>query len=233
MTLISISLISLTLATLVPWKAEKKIYAVTKVNGDLNLSGKGSDPLWKKATVLSDFRYPWEEATAPSTKFRALHNDAWLYCLFEISDDHVHVFRDNDDKSEVAASSRAEIFFRIDEKLTPYYCLEIDPAGRVMDYQATHYRKFDLGWSWPAAQLIVKADRRKDGYTVELAISKSSLKNLGVLKNNSLQAGIFRGDCLPGREGEREFKWISWVKPHSKTPDFHIPSSFGLLNLEE
>ncbi|MEX1238177.1 MAG: carbohydrate-binding family 9-like protein [Cyclobacteriaceae bacterium] len=232
MTLISISMIILTLATILPLEEEIKNYSVRKINGDLKLSGKGSDALWKKAGVLSDFRYPWESELPPPTKFKALHNDAWLYCLFEVHDDNVHIFRDKNDKSEVAASSRSEIFFRIDNKLTPYYCMEIDPSGRVMDYRATHYRQFDLGWSWPAGHLIVKTERRQDGYTVELAISMASLRQLGVLKGKTLEAGLFRGDCFPKENGGADFKWISWVKPDSKTPDFHIPSSFGVLNLE-
>jgi len=233
MTLISISLIIVTLASLLPKKEERKSYSVRKIHGDLKLSGKGSDPLWKKAPVLSDFRYPWEKVTPPSTKFRALHNDAWLYCLFEVSDDKVYVFRDKNDKSEVGASSRAEIFFRIDDRLTPYYCLEMDPVGRVMDYKANHYRQFDLKWSWPAGQLVVKTEMRNDGYTVELAVSKASLKQLGLLGDHSLEAGLFRGDCIPKEVGEPDFRWISWVKPDSKTPDFHIASSFGTLDLQE
>jgi hypothetical protein len=27
--------------------------------------------------------------------------------------------------------------------------------------------------------------------------------------------------------------WISWLKPTSETPDFHIPSAFGTLVLSE
>lgn len=230
---VSIGIVIVVMAAILPWKEEMKSYSVRRINADLKLSGEGSDPLWREAVVLSDFRYPWEKESPPATRFRALHNDAWLYCLFEVADKNVHVFRDKNDKSEVASSSRAEIFFRLDEKLTPYYCLEMDPDGRVMDYRATHYRKFDLGWSWPAGHLIVKTERNQNGYTIELAVSKASLKELGSLKGNILEAGLFRGDCFPKKEGRPDFKWISWMIPESKTPDFHIPSSFGALKLEE
>jgi hypothetical protein len=109
----------------------------------------------------------------------------------------------------------------------------MDPAGRVLDYKATHYRKFDIGWSWPEGHLIVRTEKRKDGYTVEFAITKSSLKALGLMKENTLQAGLFRGDSFPKIEGEPDFKWISWMQPESGTPDFHIASSFGILKLAE
>lgn len=222
----------LILITLITVKEGEKNYAVKKISEDLHVTGSGSDPLWKNAVALSDFHYPWENESPPTTTFRALHNETWVYCLFEVKDEQVYLFRDKNDKTEVASSSRAEIFFRIDEKLSPYYCLELDPAGRVFDYKATLYRKFDTEWSWPKDQLIVKTDRTKEGYTVEVAVSKASLTNLGLLKDNTLQAGLYRGDCVPERNGERIFKWISWVIPESETPDFHIPSSFGILTLE-
>lgn len=233
MILPSITLFILTVATLTPLKDGVKHYSVQKITGDLTLSGKGQDPLWKKAKVVSDFQYPWEKETPPATTFKALHNADWLYGLFEVQDDNVFVFEKTNHKSEVASSSRAEIFFRIDDKLNPYYCLEMDPVGRVLDYKATYHRKFDIGWSWPAGHLILKTERRKDGYTVEFAISKASLRQLGILNGKSLEAGLFRGDSFPKSDGEPDFKWISWVKPKSDTPDFHIPSSFGVLTLED
>lgn len=229
----SISFFIFTLATLTPLKDGVKQYSVQKINSDIALSGKGADPLWKNASVLSDFRYPWQKESAPATTFRALHNDTWFYGLFDVRDEFVYVHRKTNHKSEVASSSRAEIFFRIDEKLNPYYCLEMDPIGRVLDYKATHYRKFDISWSWPEGHLIIRTEKKKDGYTVEFAISKASLKELGLLKGNKLEAGLFRGDSFPKNEGEPDFKWISWMQPQSETPDFHIPSSFGILMLME
>jgi hypothetical protein len=217
------------MATLTPHK--NKSYAVKQIAGELEITGKGDNPLWKKANELSDFSYPWEKEKAPVTKFRALHNDGWLFCLFDVSDDNITVHVDKNDKSEVGSSCRAEIFFRINDKLSPYYGLEMDPNARVMDYKAEFYRKFDSNWSWPAGHLKIRSNKRKDGYTIELAISKSSLKELGLLKNKTLEAGLYRGDCQMVND-TCAFKWISWVKPDSATPDFHIPSSFGILQLE-
>lgn len=208
-----------------------KTYSVKRITRALTLSGKGDDLQWKTAHVLSDFHYPWEKEKTPPTTFKALHDGAWVYCLFDVKDSSVYIHVDTNDKSEVAASSRAEIFFKADDKLNPYYCLEIDPLGRVLDYEGTYHRQFNGKWSWPKDQLIVKTNQRNDGYTVEFAVSKASLQKLGLLKDGTLQAGIFRADCVR-TSGETEFKWISWGHPDSPTPDFHIPSSFGLLRLE-
>lgn len=211
---------------------EAKTYSVKKITEELSITGNGDNALWKKAHPLSDFRYPWESDIPPATVFKALHNDDWLYCFFDVTDDNVNILVDKNHKSEVASSSRAEIFFRKDDRLSPYYCLEMDPLGRVFDYEAEYHRKFNTTWSWPAGDLIIKTDRRKGGYTIEVAISKASLEELGLLKNQTLQAGLYRGDCLNLTGGDERFRWISWVIPDSKTPDFHIPSSFGKLLLE-
>ncbi|HVW62740.1 MAG TPA: sugar-binding protein [Puia sp.] len=88
------------------------------------------------------------------------------------------------------------------------------------------------GWSWPSGQLTVKASRAGDGYIVEFAISVRSLQDLGLLENNRLQAGLFRAECKGMIDGRADLRWISWVRPASDHPDFHIPSAFGTLVLE-
>lgn len=225
--------IILTFLALIHSKEGIKTYSVKKIQGAILVSGKGDHPHWKEGNLLSDFSYPWETTVAPSTKFKAVHNDEWVYFLFQVKDENINIFVDKNHKSEVASSCRAEIFFKVNDRLSPYYCLEIDPLGRVLDYKAKFYRKFDTLWSWPPGHLVIKTEQKKDGYVVEFAISKDSLKKLGLLKNQNLQAGLYRGDCLNLKENCTEFKWISWVNPDSKTPDFHIPSSFGMLRLEE
>lgn len=230
---LSFTYIAVALGTLTHSKENLKTYAVAKITGTLMLSGKGDDPQWRNVSTLSDFHFPWENEEVQPTKFKAVHNQEWLYCLFEVRDSSVFILQKDNHKGEVASSSRAEIFFKTDDRLNPYYCLEIDPLGRVLDYEGIYHRKFNPNWSWPQGHLVIKTQQRQDGYTIEVAISKASLRELGLLQNNTLQAGLFRADCKPTDDGDVSFKWISWVKPDSKTPDFHIPSSFGLLRLED
>ncbi len=211
-----------------------KSYSVKSIgNKEINVNGMGDDPKWKTAIELTDFIYPWEKESPPFTSFKALHSKDWLYCLYKVKDDHINVFVKTNEKSEVVFSDRVEIFFRKDEKMSPYYGLELDPNGRVYDYEAEYHRKFNPEWTWPAGQLIVKASKEADGYTVEVAISKKSLKELQLLKGNILQAGVYRGDCVEITEDNSKIKWISWVRPDSPTPNFHIPSSFGILKLTD
>lgn len=214
-------------------KEGPRTYPVVRISDKLEITGKGTDPKWKAAKTLTDFIYPWENETVPPTRFKALHDNSNVFFLFDVTDPAVYIHKHTNNKAEVAASSRAEIFFKADDRMQPYYCLEMDPEGRVLDYEGVFHRKFDLKWSWPQGEMTIATHQRKDGYTIELAISKRSLKELGLLHGNVLQAGLFRADCKPPSGGQQEFKWISWVRPDSKTPDFHIPSAFGLLQLQD
>jgi hypothetical protein len=164
--------------------------------------------------------------------FRALWDDAWLHFRFEVEASRALTYIQNNNKMEVVDSDRVEIFFRQDERLDPYYCLEMDPLGRVLDYKASFYRKFDYEWKWPGRnQLKVIAGYTGSGYRVDGSVTLASLEQLNLIKNKKIQAGLFRGECLKIRDPESSFSWISWIKPGSVRPDFHIPSSFGAIEL--
>jgi hypothetical protein len=91
----------------------------------------------------------------------------------------------------------------------------------------------DYSWKWPNDKFIIKTSKDKSGYIVEIAISIQSLKDLGLLQNDRLLAGLFRAERKSGGENSRaNLHWISWTKPNAAKPDFHIPSAFGVLVLE-
>ncbi|HTI08193.1 MAG TPA: sugar-binding protein [Puia sp.] len=208
-------------------------YLVKKiVPGAVQVSGKGDSRGWGQANVLTHFVYPWDSAAPPATSFAALWDGEWLYLLYRVKDDSVIVPVKKNDKKEVGASDRVEIFLTTNPTLTPYYCLELDALARVLDYTASYYRKMDYDWQWPRGQLIVKSSPTPDGYVVEAAISIRSLKELGLLKNGRLLAGLFRAENMGVVNGRADLRWISWVRPTSSKPDFHIPSAFGVLVLQ-
>jgi hypothetical protein len=210
------------------------IYHVKPVNeGSLVLNGLGDHPMWEEAINLKDFSYPWNEGAPPPMVFKALHDPEWIYGFYRVLDsDALNLSMEENLKTAVLKSDRVEIFLRADEQMDPYYGLEMDALGRTYDFEASFYRKFNAGWSWPKEQLKVRGNINDHGYTLEFALEKSLLTKLNLLKKNKLQAGLFRGKCISLHDGEAEFKWISWVRPDSGSPDFHIPSSFGLLILD-
>jgi hypothetical protein len=208
-------------------------YAVKKIQpGSITVTGKGDAVAWAGANTLTRFTYPWENTTAPATSFSALWDGQWLYCLYIVKDDTVITYINKNEKRETGASDRVEIFFKADNKMSPYYCLEMDAAGRILDYTATYYRQMNYEWQWPKGQLVVKTCRTKDGYILEAAIGIPFLNAMGLLKDNRLQAGLFRAECTGIQNGKANLKWISWINPQSAQPDFHIPAAFGILMLE-
>jgi len=212
---------------------QAQTYFVKKIpDGGIQVNGKGDAPAWQKANPLTHFIYPWESIPAPATSFAALYNDQWLYLLYRVTDDSVIVPQGPHNKMAVGAADRVEIFFKENDKMSPYYCLEMDASATVLDYTADYYRQMHYEWQWPKEALLIASSRTKEGYTLEAAISINALKKFGLLKNKEMQAGLFRAERTGTENGKAVLKWISWIDPKSATPDFHIPAAFGLLKLE-
>lgn len=210
----------------------EKFYNVRRIKKETpNVDSWNIHKNWNDAEALTDFAYPWDTEQAPHTSFRALHDASWIYFLFEAADENVIIHVSTNDKWEVVSSDRVEIFFRSNEEMSPYYCLEIDPKGRVLDYEATFHRQFNYPWTWPKGHLKIEATEITGGYKVQFAISKQAMGDLGLLKGNWIEAGLYRANCVQAIDAQAHMKWISWVHPDSTTPDFHIPSSFGTLRL--
>ncbi|MBK8501393.1 MAG: carbohydrate-binding family 9-like protein [Saprospiraceae bacterium] len=211
-----------------------KRYEIKRAKQEVNITGKGSDPIWDQAAILTDFQLPWNDEIPQPTSFRALWTDSSLYLLYQVIDLDVVAPGPPKDKRGVLPSDRVEIFFKAHGEMNPYYCLELDPRARVLDYEATYYRNTNFEWMWPAGQLEVLATSTPDGYIVEARISLQSLIDLGILNDDrSIDAGLFRGDFFSINKNTTDVKWISWVHPDSEKPDFHIPSAFGKLKFVE
>ena len=208
---------------------EEKIYIAKKHPYPVT----GARPDWSTAQKLNDFIYPWRDEMPPATIFQASHDDNKFYFRFEVEDDNILTYRDTGHKKEVVYSDRVEIFFKKDGQMSPYYCLEMDAEGRVLDYEAHFYRKVDFNWKWPDSGLSVSSSESVNGYVVEGSISLASLKKLGILKDGSMSAGLFRGECVSLNGKNADIKWISWINPMKTKPDFHVPSAFGLIELAE
>ena len=211
-----------------------KKYNVNQIeNKTLVVSGKAEDTQWNKAEVLTDFVSAWNSEEPAKIEFKSLWDSEKLYFNFKVFDNEVHIDQKDNSIESIGKSDRVELFFRTDASLNPYYCLEIDPTPRVMDFMAYPNKNFDFNWNWPKNDFDVKSDIQKNFFTVEGSISLFSLWKLNLIKGNKIEAGIFRAKYNKQNNSIYEPTWISWVKPKSLTPNFHITSSFGVLNLME
>ena len=209
-----------------------KNYNVNYIEKDtLILAGKGKSPLWDKAEILCDFVSAWNDKKFCRIEFKSIWDKENIFFCFNVHDNSVHIETKDDSFESIRNSDRVELFFRTDATLNPYYCLEIDPTERIMDFRAYPNKNFDFNWNWPKEDLKVKSNIAEDNFSVEIAISIKSLKKLNLIKDHKIEVGIFRAKYNKQENTSFEPTWISWVNPNTITPNFHIPTSFGLLNL--
>lgn len=212
--------------------SEIKIYNINRIKKEsLFITGNTDNILWDEAIILKDLKAYWNKEAPSKTEFRALWDGVYLFFCFRISDSSIYIENSDSSYQSIGASDRVEIFLRSDKALNPYYCLEIDSSARLMDFKAYPNKKFDFNWSWPEEELIIKSNRTNIGYTVEGSISIRSLKALNLIKENRIEAGFFIAKYNKIGDTIYEPTWISWVNPKTEIPNFHVPSSFGILNL--
>jgi hypothetical protein len=209
-----------------------KTYKVNRIkNNKLIISGKGEHPLWNKAEILTDFVSPWDTYEVKKIEFKSLSDDENLFFCFIVHDNKIYLNNNKDKITSINNSDRVELFFRSNKKLDPYYCLEIDTTSRIMDFKAYPNKKFDFNWNWSKKDIKVKSDIKKNQFSVEGKISIKSLKRLQLIKNNKIEAGIFRAKYKKMENSIFEPTWISWVNPNTETPNFHTASAFGVFHI--
>ena len=208
-----------------------KNYTVKFINKDTKNFLSNVDAPLENANSLIDFSSPWNQEPIKKIEFKALHNNKDVFFQFKVFDEDIYIHPSENKNNSINNSDRVELFFRSDENLNPYYCLEIDPTARVMDFKAHPNKKFDFNWNWPDNDMKVVSQRNENYFTVRIAISIQSFKDLSLLKENRIETGIYRAKYNK-IENEYQPTWITWVNPNTDEPNFHIKSSFGILELD-
>lgn len=184
---------------------------------------------WSHAETLADFLFPWENHEAPKTEFRALWDETHLHFRFDCQDEDLVLPDGPTAKDRVIESDRVEIFFAPDLSLKPYFCLEMSPRCDVLAYEARFYR--EMNWDWRCEGLQIAAQIDNNHYTVSGSIPLDTLRQLKVLRSREMHAGIYRAEFHHKADGSVHSGWMPWVNPHTERPDFHVPASFGVLEL--
>lgn len=209
-----------------------KEYQVALIEkNQLTNAGILNSDLWENANCLTDFSSPWKTESFSKIEFRALWDLEFLYFNFRVFDTDIYIDRKDDSVESIGNSDRVELFFRADNTLNPYYCLEMDTAARIMDFKALPNKNFDFNWNWPQKGLELKPSKDDVSFTVEGKISIQSLNELNLIHNNIIETGVYRAKFSEVENQEYEPTWISWVDPLTETPNFHIASSFGKFKL--
>lgn len=213
---------------------KNKIYNVRKIKSNIDFSRRQhSIGQWQRANILNNFCSPWQSITNSETEFKALWNTDYLFFCFEVWDHSIHIDNTDNTYKSINESDRVELFFRKNTSMMPYYCLEIDPTPRVMDFKALPNKNFNFQWNWPKSDITTTSDIDNTGYKISGKISIASLNALNLIQNGKIETGIFRAKYYKTNDSTYKPVWITWVDPKTKVPNFHTPDSFGVLKLED
>lgn len=188
---------------------------------------------WSLASINTDFVCPWRDDNPPQTLFRALYDENHFYFRYDVVDSKIYTDNRTGKETDVMNSDRVELFFLSNQKMDPYYCLEIDADGQLFDYEARYYRQNDFDWDWPKEHIEIASFTKKNGYGISGKISLAYLRKIEALQDKTIHLGLFRADVVGEKNNEPIFKWISWIRPDTEEPDFHVPSAFGKFILAE
>lgn len=177
--------------------------------------GGGNVFLIGPAAEINTLHAPWD-GLEDNTAFRCFSDSEWFYFTYEVEDATITLKADYQGEKDVEPEDRVEIFFSPRQEMDIYWCAEMDPAGRVLDYEAKYYRVMDYGWNFSTLELA--SNIKENGYTLWGKISKDELRALGVDLSN-FRMGVFRADFRP----DGSVNWYSAVPTEDKSPDFHKP----------
>jgi len=154
------------------------------------------------------------------TSFVLSRNSTDLAFSFIVKDANPHSVSHPLSKRDLEGADRVEVFFsQTNDLSTPYFCIEIDPLGRVLDYRAEHYRHFDFSWHFTT--LRTSSRKIADGFRIDGTVSLSELASLGI-SSNTFFIGVFKADF---DEAGENVVWGS-AAPMNNPPDFHHPDMF-------
>lgn len=169
-----------------------------------------------RSASINGLHAPWD-GLEDNTLFRCFSDGESFYFSYEVTDltpTYAETFAGED---TVENEDRVEIFFSPKRSMDDYYCAEIDPLGRVLDYSGHYYRDIDYDWNFRTMRLW--GQLTEDGYIVAGKVSKAELRELGCDLENGFWMGVFRADYRP----DMSVNWYSAVSTDDISPDFHKP----------
>ena len=181
--------------------------------------------IWLSVNVHKSFSAPWSDNRQDQTEFQCYLSFSYLYFRFRVPDKTLTLHDPFRRKLDVCDEDRAEIFLSATAGMDTYYCMEIDPKGRVLDYKANYYRQFDYEWSFSTLQT---ESYIADGcYIVSGRLSTAELQQLGI-PIHGFYMGVFRADF----DGPKDVVWYSLLRVEREQADFHIPEMLFLVKKE-
>ena len=184
-----------------------------------------SATVWDKVPIQKSFCAPWSGDKQDETKFQCYLSPHYFYFKFQVPDQTITLQEPFLKKLDVCNEDRAEIFLSATPGMETYYCMEIDPAGRALDYVTHYYRQFDYDWSFCSLQIETVVEASK--YIVAGRLSTIEMMQLGI-PLNGFYMGVFRADF----DGPENVVWYSLLRTEREKADFHLPEMLYRVKVE-
>ena len=175
--------------------------------------------IWDVIPPVTGFHAPWD-GLDDETRFKCFVTDSQFFFRFDVDEISLALKDGYSNEMDVEPEDRVEVFFAPAGKLGTYVGAEIDPMGRVLDYQCTYYRKFDYSWNF--STLVCSQEIREGGYSVAGSVTRKELIEQGVDIDAGFLMGVFRADFRP----DGTVNWYSMKLTDDKHADFHQPNVF-------
>ena len=197
------------------------IFNIVSLKSDIDVDGILDRKEWALADSITGLYSPWHKPDSDKTTFKSFYSENYFNFCFNVLDKTIttHEFLN---ELTVAKEDRVELFFSSNADLNQYFCIEMDPLGQVLDYSAKYYQKFNERWNFKGIKIASQLTAQ--GYVIEGRILLKELKRMGIKK--SFHLGVFRADFR--NNNPDDVVWYSWIDPQSASPDFHIPTAFGI-----
>lgn len=184
-----------------------------------------SATVWQRVPAMKSFCAPWTDDLQDETQFQCYLSPHYMYFRFQVPDQTLTLKEPFREKLDVCPEDRAEIFLSATPGMDIYYCMEMDPRGRTLDYVASFYRQYDYEWSF--ATLQTETQISADGYIVAGRLSTAEMLQLGI-PLDVFYMGIFRADF----DGPQNVVWYSLLRVEREQADFHIPEMLYRVEVE-
>lgn len=169
----------------------------------------------ERTAGIDGLHAPWDGLN-DDTRFRCFADDGRFYFFYDVVDSTITISRDYKGERDVDFEDRVEIFFSAHNDMRRYYCAEIDPLARVMDYSAEFKARLDYSWNFKTLRAF--GGLTETGYSVAGYVSLDELKQFGI-DFNDFYMGIFRADF----HSDGSVNWFSHVETDDESPYFHKP----------
>lgn len=214
-----------------------------RATGKIVVDGKGDEPAWKSASVITDFHQAGANPPKPGktrTTARLLWDDEALYFLAEMED--ADLFADVTEHDGVTWENDVfELFFKPAEDRPPYYEFQVTPLNTHFD---CYVKSRSGGWirRWTKAHKFTwetkpvlrgtldGAEDRDEGWSVEGKIPWTDFRHTG---GKPKGGDVWRfALCRYDYSIDFELPDLTTTAPLTQA-DFHLTAQYGRLTFDE